>query len=152
VMISQEWETPDNFFELLDAEFHFDIDVCATASNTKCFEYYSIEDNGLMQPWQGVCWMNPPYKSVGAWTNKAYSAAKNGATVVGLLRASIDTKWWHAYIMRAQEIRFIADRLWFKLNGISQRANHPSVIVIWEPGLPCGEMRVRSITNGRRGA
>lgn len=35
------WETPKDFFEKLDAEFHFDLDVCAIPENAKCANYYS---------------------------------------------------------------------------------------------------------------
>jgi len=61
MVMSIEWETPQIFFDTLNNEFHFDIDVCATVKNTKCEKYYSMDDNGLYQKWQGVCWMNPPY-------------------------------------------------------------------------------------------
>ena len=30
------WETPQDFFDKLDAEFHFTTDVCATPENAKC--------------------------------------------------------------------------------------------------------------------
>lgn len=52
-----EWETSRNFFNKLDAEFHFDLDVCATAENAKCKEYFTEEQNGLSQEWRGTCWM-----------------------------------------------------------------------------------------------
>lgn len=52
---SDEWATPIDFFEALDHEFHFDIDVCATADNHKCEKYFTYEDDGLKQNWGGVC-------------------------------------------------------------------------------------------------
>ena len=55
------WSTPQDFFDKLNLEFNFTIDVCATSENAKCKKFYSIEDDGLAQEWQGVCWMNPPY-------------------------------------------------------------------------------------------
>ncbi len=55
------WETPQDFFDKLNEEFHFELDVCATSENAKCKKYYSPEEDGLKQEWKGICWMNPPY-------------------------------------------------------------------------------------------
>lgn len=48
------WETPQKFFDELDAEFHFSLDVCAVPDNAKCAAYYTPEQDGLSQPWTGV--------------------------------------------------------------------------------------------------
>lgn len=53
------WETPQEFFDELDREFHFDLDVCALPENAKCARYYTPEQDGLSRPWDGVCWCNP---------------------------------------------------------------------------------------------
>ena len=134
-MPSVEWETPQDFFDTLDREFHFNIDVCASEENTKCYYYYTYHKNALYRKWEGSCWMNPPYdKNIGRWVGKAYESAQEGATVVCLLQGrSNDTKWWHAYVMKASEIRFIKDRLHFGLNGKFARANISSIVVIFKP-------------------
>ena len=49
------WETPQEFFDALDAEFHFTLDTCALPENAKCARYYPPEQDGLSQPWKGVC-------------------------------------------------------------------------------------------------
>ena len=48
---SDEWETPEAFFQELDKEFHFDLDACASDDNHKCDTYYTIADDGLSQNW-----------------------------------------------------------------------------------------------------
>ena len=48
-----EWATPQDFFNNLDAEFHFDLDVCATSENAKCKKYFTKDDDGLSQQWGG---------------------------------------------------------------------------------------------------
>lgn len=58
---NEVWETPQDLFNRLNDEFHFDIDVCATPENAKCSKFFSPLDDGLSHDWQGVCWMNPPY-------------------------------------------------------------------------------------------
>jgi site-specific DNA-methyltransferase (adenine-specific) len=42
-----EWETPQELFDRLDAIYHFETDVCATAENAKCVKYYTKEQDGL---------------------------------------------------------------------------------------------------------
>jgi len=50
---STMWETPIDFFKMLDDEFHFTTDVCATEENKKCSHFYSPEQDGLKQIWGG---------------------------------------------------------------------------------------------------
>lgn len=127
----QNWGTPPEVFAPLDAEFHFTLDVCATAENTKCARYYTLADDGLTQPWAGVCWMNPPYgRGVEAWIRKAYTSSLEGATVVCLVKATPDTRWWHTYTPHA-EVRWIPGRVRFV--GASGPAPFPCCVVIFSP-------------------
>lgn len=125
------WETPQAFFDALNEEFHFTLDVCAIPENAKCPDYYTPEQDGLSQPWHGVCWCNPPYgRKVGKWVEKA---ATCGATVVMLLPARTDTKWFHDYIDKKAEVRFVRGRLRF--GGAPHAAPFPSMIVIFRTPL-----------------
>lgn len=125
------WETPQEFFDELNYEFHFDLDVCALPENAKCSRYYSPEQNGLSQPWDGVCWCNPPYgQEIGKWVQKGFLASVSGkATVVMLLPARTDTKWFHEYIYGKAEVRFIKGRL--KFGGSKNSAPFPSMVVVF---------------------
>ena len=124
------WATPQDFFDVINKEFNFTVDVCATAENTKCSLFFTPEQDGLKQKWEGACYMNPPYgRSIGKWIQKAYNSSKEGAVVVGLLPARTDTKWFHEYIYNKAEIRFIKGRL--KFGGCKNSAPFPSMIVIW---------------------
>lgn len=125
------WETPQDFFDELDSEFHFDLDVCALPENAKCARYYTPEQNGLSQPWAGICWCNPPYgREIGSWVRKGFlSSVEEGATVVMLLPARTDTRWFHEYIYGKAEVRFIKGRL--KFGGSTNSAPFPSMVVIF---------------------
>ena len=49
----QDWATPQDLFDELNEEFHFNLDPCANAENHKCERYFTEEDNGLLQEWGG---------------------------------------------------------------------------------------------------
>lgn len=129
---SEMWETPQDFFDKLNDEFHFDIDVCATDENAKCSRFYTPEEDGLSQSWEGVCWCNPPYgRGIGKWVRKAQLASAEGSTVVMLLPARTDTAWFHRWIYGKAEIRFIRGRL--KFGGSKNSAPFPSMVVVFRP-------------------
>lgn len=120
--------TPQDFFDKLNAEFGFELDVCATAENAKCAKFYTKDDDGLSQYWEGVVWMNPPYgREIGKWMKKADEAAMHGATVVCLVLARTDTNWWHEYAIQ-HEVRFIRGRL--KFGNAKNSAPFPSAVVV----------------------
>lgn len=124
------WETPQDLFDKLNTEFHFDLDVCALPENAKCDRYYTPEANGLVQVWDGVCWCNPPYgRQIWKWVRKAQISSFLGATVVMLLPARTDTRWFHDYILYRSEIRFLKGRL--KFGGAKWSAPFPSMIVVF---------------------
>ena len=128
------WETPKDLFDKLNNEFHFALDVCATPENAKCEEFYTKEQDGLKQPWKGTVWCNPPYgRQIGEWVRRAFLASVSGSTVVMLLPARTDTKWFHDYIYKRNnvEIRFIRGRL--KFGGNKNSAPFPSMVVVFMP-------------------
>lgn len=128
------WETPQDFFEKLDQEFGFELDVCALPENAKCSRYFSPMDDGLEQDWTGVCWCNPPYgREIEKWVKKAYISAIEGATVVMLLPARTDTRWFHDWIYGKTEIRFIRGRL--KFGGAEYNAPFPNMVVVFRPPM-----------------
>jgi phage N-6-adenine-methyltransferase len=130
----QDWGTPQAFFDKLNARFGFTLDVCASAWNAKCKEYYS--EDALTKPWKGICWMNPPYgRGIGKWMGKAWESAQSGATVVCLVPARTDTSWWHKNSTKG-EIEFLTGRLRFvnpvtKLPG--DAAPFPVAVVVFRP-------------------
>lgn len=129
---SNEWATPQEFFNLLDKEFLFELDVCATKENAKCSEYYTKLDDGLSKSWNNKSvWCNPPYgREIGKWVKKASEA--RGGIVVMLIPARTDTKYFHEYIYQKKnvEIRFIKGRL--KFGGHQNSAPFPSMVVIFK--------------------
>jgi len=124
-----EWSTPQEIYDKLNREFHFTLDPCATPDNAKCEHYYTIEDNGLSYSWRGErVFCNPPYgREIGKWVKKA---AESQTLTVMLIPARTDTSYFHDYIYRKAEIRFLRGRLRF--GDGNNNAPFPSMIVIFD--------------------
>ena len=117
----QTAKTPDDLYNILDNEFHFDFDPCPENPTF----------NGLLCNWKQSNFINPPYNQQKAWVVKAYLESLNDKICVMLLPARTDTKLFHDFIFKkAQEIRFIKGRLRFK--QYTNSAPFPSMIVIFK--------------------
>lgn len=114
---SVSWSTPEEVYRGLDAEFRFTLDPCPLGNGI----------GGLFWSWQGErVYCNPPYgRGVERWLSKAQEAD----VAVYLLPARTDTRWWHEFVMMADEIRFIKGRL--KFGGAKSNAPFPSVVVVF---------------------
>jgi site-specific DNA-methyltransferase (adenine-specific) len=132
---TEEWETPAYVFTPLNLEFKFQVDVCATSENAKCKIYFDKSADGLKGEWSPFrCWMNPPYgRDISKWVKKAFNESQRGALVVCLIPSRTDTKWWHDWVMRASEIRFVSGRISF--GSSKNSAPFPSCIAIYYPEL-----------------
>jgi phage N-6-adenine-methyltransferase len=137
---SDEWSTPQDFWDELNVEFMFEIDVAASADNYKVDDYFTMEDDALKMDWGGlVCWLNPPYSKCREFIAKSVAEAKKGATVVCLVPSRTDTRWWHEHVWDREkhqpragvEIRFIKGRL--KFGGATAGAPFPSVVIVFRP-------------------
>lgn len=127
------WATPQDFFDELDEEFDFSLDPCALPNNAKCTNYFTPEEDGLLQDWEGnTVFCNPPYgREINKWVEKCYQESlKQDTTVVMLIPARTDTKYFHEFIYhKASEIRFIKGRL--KFGDATNSAPFPSMVVVY---------------------
>ena len=119
-------------FDELNEEFHFTLDPAANEENNKCETFFTKEQNGLTCLWGGhTVFCNPPYgREIGKWVQKAWEEHKtSGNTVVMLLPARTDTRWFHEFIYGKAEIRFVRGRL--KFGNATNSAPFPSMVVVW---------------------
>jgi len=133
---TNEWATPQKFYDKLNDEFHFTLDPCATRGNAKCSFFYTEYENGLEQDWGGqIVFCNPPYgRAIKDWVKKCSDEAKKpNTTVVMLIPARTDTTYFHDYIYHQAEIRFIRGRLHF--NDSKNAAPFPSMVVVWKASV-----------------
>ena len=128
---SAEWATPQEFFDRLNDEFHFTLDVCATEENAKVNNFFTKEQDGLKQEWgTETVWCNPPYgKSIGTWCKRCFLHSIGGGIAVMLLPARTDTDWFHRWVYGKGEIRFVKGRIRF--NGSKWNAPFPSIVVVY---------------------
>ncbi len=133
---SNEWATPQYLFDALDAVYHFTLDPCCTEKTAKCRVYFTQEHNGLVRNWApDTVFMNPPYgREIGHWVKKAFIESRKGATVVCLIPARTDTKWWYDYCTHAHTIYFFTGRVKFICEGkeLPASAPFPSCAVVFE--------------------
>lgn len=115
---SNEWQTPDWLYQRLHAEFSFDLDAAATVANAKCPRFYTAEMDALKQDWGKdgtTVWLNPPYgRLISRFVPYAYDQTRRAKrlTVVMLIPARVDTKWWHEACAHG-EVRFLKGRVGF---------------------------------------
>lgn len=143
---SDEWSTPQGFWEALNKEFDFDVDAAASAENRKLDRYFGLDhphqNNALAMEWHPYgqrFWLNPPYSKCREFIGKAAEQARKGCTVVCLVPSRTDTRWWHERVWDTREhrlrdgveVRFVKGRLTF--GGATAGAPFPSVVIVFRP-------------------
>lgn len=141
---SDDWATPQSFYDELDAEFGFTVDACSSTANHKAPRFFALDHpdpdrrDGLAGDWAadalthgGAVWLNPVYgRTIGAWMAKAAATARAGVTVVCLVPARTDTRWFHDHVLaEGAEVRFVRGRL--KFGTATTGAPFASLVVIY---------------------
>lgn len=125
-----DWGTPQELFDKLNKKYNFTIDVASNDQNYKCERHYTEKEDGLKQDWTNeIVWCNPPYgREIGKWLEKGYNSK---CLSVFLIPARTDTKWFHDFIYKKQNVQyeFLKGRL--KFEGGQSSAPFPSMIVIF---------------------
>ncbi|MDD3019852.1 MAG: DNA N-6-adenine-methyltransferase [Alphaproteobacteria bacterium] len=142
-----EWQTPIWLWEILRQEYDLVVDAACTPENA--LTSFSMGEDSLAIPWVEIFgkvgfFLNPPFSAgnIDRFMAKALEESKKGAVVVCLVPCATDTAWWHNYVMKAQEIRFI--RGWVRFVGYDEQGkqikNSPTfsscvVIFDWKAGI-----------------
>jgi phage N-6-adenine-methyltransferase len=130
-MITDTWLTPPHIIHSLG---DFDLDPCTPAEMPwrTAEKRYTEADNGLVQPWEGRVWLNPPYSREAVKWLKKMAEHNNGTA---LIFARTETSWFFDYIWRkASAVLFLEGRIYFhRPDGTKAMANAgaPSVLAAY---------------------
>ena len=130
-MKNDEWLTPPEIIKSLGS---FDLDPCSPIDRPwpTAGKHYTIQDNGLMLPWEGRVWCNPPYgREAEEWIERL-AAHGNG---IALIFARTETEMFFRQVWgKADAILFIQGRLFFHyVDGRKAKANSgaPSCLIAY---------------------
>jgi hypothetical protein len=107
-----------------------DLDPCSDGGdppNVPAHAHYTAADDGLVHPWQGRIYMNPPYgREIGDWVEKLCTEHEAGRVTeaIALLPSRTDTQWWKR--LRTYPVCFVQGRLTFV--GSQDPAPFPSAV------------------------
>jgi DNA N-6-adenine-methyltransferase (Dam) len=135
-MLKDEWLTPPNIIAALGGAESFDLDPCAPVERPwpMARRHYTILDNGLLKPWEGRVFFNPPYGGpaiIGPWMRRM--AVHGFGTALTFARTETDL-FFEAVWKKATAILFLRGRLYFHhVDGSRAAANAgaPSVLVAY---------------------
>ena len=99
----------------------WDLDVAACDLAHIAPKFYTKKDNGLLSPWWGRVWCNPPWSGIGPWVEKAWSEwDRRHVKVIGMLLPATrtDIGWWQEFVepyrdlpMSPLRVRFLPGRI-----------------------------------------
>jgi len=130
-MKKDEWLTPPYILKAL-GEFH--LDPCSPKNRPwdTAKKHYTIDDNGLMQKWDGRVWLNPPY---GHNTSKWLAKLANHGNGIALIFSRTETKTFFSYVWNmAHALFFFKGRLYFYHSNGQKSPNNagaPSALVAY---------------------
>lgn len=86
---------PLDEFDKLNRRFGFTVDAAASSENRKCDRFWTVANNGLLQPWAGErVYCNPPYSNIMPWVMKAWSERLAELIVLLLPANRTEQRWW----------------------------------------------------------
>lgn len=131
---TDEWGTPRWLFDLLDAEFGFMLDVCASHKNFKCETFITKVGDGLKLQWSKRNFCNPPYSNILPWYAKAVEQRDHfGRVTCFVTKYDPSTRHGVLAAQEMDEIRLVEHRIAFE--GAPSSANFPSAIMVCRPRL-----------------
>lgn len=137
--------TDPAFFDALQKQYGFTLDVAASSANARCERYFSKFDDGLSQSWEDErVWCNPPYSDIRPWVAKAWQESRRCPVIVLLVPANrTEQKWWQELVEPYRDrpgspllVEFLAGRLRFvKANqdriGANERPPFGCCLLVW---------------------
>ena len=105
-----EWLTPPSILSALGS---FDLDPCSPVNRPwpTAAMHYTWKDNGLLKPWEGRVWCNPPY---GLVINKWLARMAEHRNGIVMIFARTESEYWHKFVWpHADAYLFLRGRVRF---------------------------------------
>lgn len=136
---NQSVQTPPDLIHAVKSLLNitdFGIDLAADAQNTQCQLHFNEADDSLQQHWyanDGICWLNPPFSSIGSWVAKCNVERDCGASIAVLVPVSTGTKWWASYVDGSAQVYFLGSRVTF----VGHKTPYPKdlALLLYRPGV-----------------
>lgn len=125
---TDDYYTPKWLFDTMDVEFDLDV-ACPPQGpiHVPARRFYTQKENGLVQPWDGRVWMNPPYSKPLPWVEK-WLKHRNGMALL----PTNGGKW--VKLLWESDARGIwLGRLAFIRDGVERKGSSMN-IVLWAIG------------------
>lgn len=140
--------TPKIFLDAVRRRFHikeFSVDLAADAANAVCDVFLDEAVDSLAGEvrWRDYCgargwgWLNPPFKDIGPWVEKAWRESRLGARLMVLVPAATDTHWWDDHVRGKAYIIYIKGR--FAFVGHTQSYPKGLALLVYAPFLQGGD-------------
>ena len=137
---SDDWYTPPSIFEALG--FTFDLDPCSPGAGhwVPARAIFTIAEDGLVQPWNGSIFMNPPFGKRNGhvpWLVKFF----NHGNGIAIVRSYTSSGWWHDHMHRAEMLLWPRGKTKFiKPDGTVGRAPGHGIALIGMGEAPCSAL------------
>lgn len=90
------WQTPQELFDLLDYQYKFGVDCCASEYNNKCDQYFDdFEKAGVVNY---IAWMNPPFSKANKMFEHFFKVVFKGVCIFRC--DNMETKLWQNIILK----------------------------------------------------
>tara|TARA_Y100001963_G_scaffold152858_1_gene238460 strand:- start:509 stop:1099 length:591 start_codon:yes stop_codon:yes gene_type:complete len=123
----QEWQTPPQVFNFINKKYKLNHDACASETNHLCKNYWTANDNALLQDWGGKrIWCNPPWgssqKDIEVWSSKAYrESLKPNTLICFLFPINTSANWFVNNICYADKVyNWIGNLKWKRYDSKGQ--------------------------------
>lgn len=101
----QDYGTPREFLDAVERRYGpIGFDLAATTNNAVVGNFYTEEQNALIQSWQlsprvRVAWLNPPFANIDPWAERCASVRRLPRWTLLLVPASIGTAWYRDHVL-----------------------------------------------------
>lgn len=126
-LTSDDWYTPRWIFEAASIEFGTDVAAPIEQRFRTCpaQRYLTALDDGLVAPWYGLAWMNPPYSRAEPWIQR-WADHPDG---LALLPAIKENRWLGTLLGAAEAIALLSVRF-LRPDGVDRASMGPAVCVL----------------------